>query len=118
MADLAIALNVFGGNNDVYVFHTPHNIGARGASVVALYVSTLFASMWIWLSALGWLLIRLSARAGALLGRLLAVLPVRTHPMRAIGEAAAMFFGLLFLVTGLLGIEFGIDVASLRAATL
>lgn len=52
--------------------------------------STFFTSLWVWLTALGWGATRLLAKSPPLLRLAKRALPIETHPMRSIGEVAAV----------------------------
>lgn len=58
---------------------------------VAIFLySTFFTSVWVWLTALGWGATLLLAKSPPLLNFMNRVLPIDTHPMRSIGEVAAV----------------------------
>lgn len=63
--------------------------GSDGALGIFLY-STFFTSVWVWLTALGWGVTRLLAKSPPLIRLMNRALPIDTHPMRAIGEVAAV----------------------------
>lgn len=63
--------------------------GIEGIGGIFLY-STYFTSVWVWLTALGWGAIRLMAIAPPLLRAMQYLLPIETHPLRSIGEVAAL----------------------------
>lgn len=64
--------------------------------------TTYFTSVWVWLYITGWLCINLFSMFEPLVRLLRFILPIRSHPMRAIGEVAAMITGLSYLVLTML----------------
>jgi hypothetical protein len=77
------------------------------------FYSTFFTSLWIWLFAFGWLFIINGSRFQKILAALQFALPIKTKPMRAIGEVAALLTALVFIVLGGLGL--GVGVADVEA---
>jgi hypothetical protein len=71
--------------------------------LMATYATTLFTSAWLWLFVVGWMALRNAARFQLLLKALQFTLPIKTKPMRAIGEVAALATGLGFLLIGIIG---------------
>jgi hypothetical protein len=81
------------------------------------FCSTFFTSIWLWLYGLSWRLVRLVPRAGPLLGELQRLMPIRTHPLRALSEVAAAIACLSYWLIAGLGIAFGTDAAAATPPT-
>jgi hypothetical protein len=80
---------------------------ARFLNLGFFYYSTLLTSLWLWLFIAGWAVVRSAARFQTLLGWLQFALPIRTKPMRAIGEVAALITALVFVVLAIFGVDAG-----------
>lgn len=66
--------------------------GSLRTGYVGIFIySTFFTSIWVWLWAIGWGSLRLAARLVPVLRFLQWALPIETHPVRALGETAAIF---------------------------
>lgn len=63
--------------------------------------STFFTSIWLWLFVSGWVLIHIFAGFRNTWRFLVWALPVRTKPLRAIGEVAALIVALCFIIGGI-----------------
>ena len=61
----------------------------------------------MWLFVTGWYVFRHAARFQMLLAALQWALPIKTKPMRAIGEVAALGTALAFVVLGVFEVDFG-----------
>lgn len=91
---------------DTLILHGIYLIptGAPFSFGVFLY-STLFTSAWIWLFVAGWFVVRNGSRFQKVLAILQFALPIRTKPMRALGEVAALVTALTFIFLGILGFD-------------
>ena len=68
-----------------------------------LFYTTFMTSIWIWLSVSGWLFVKYAANFQTVLRALQFALPIKTKPMRAIGEAAALVAVFIILIVGAFG---------------
>lgn len=73
--------------------------------LIITFATTLFTSVWVWLCLLGWGFVRNAARFQTLLQALQFALPIKTSPMRAIGEIAATATALVFVALSLFSFE-------------
>ena len=80
--------------------------GGQAPSMGVYFYSTLFTSVWVWLFVAGWFVVRNGARFQKGLAVLQFTLPIKTKPMRSIGEVAAIVTALAFVVLGILGFDF------------
>lgn len=74
-------------------------------SLGVFFYSTLFTSVWVWLFVISWLFVIYSAHFQRVLAMLQFVLPIKTRPIRAIGEVAAVFTALGFVILAIIGFE-------------
>ncbi len=77
------------------------------ASIGVFLYSTLFTSAWLWLFLIGWGFVRYGTGVQRVLGALQFALPIKTKPIRAIGEVAAVTTAIAFVVLGILGFDVG-----------
>jgi amino acid transporter len=75
-------------------------------SIGVFLYSTFFTSVWVWLTIIGWFFVRNAARIQTVLSVLQFILPIKTKPMRAIGEVAAMVTAIVFVLFGFFGVDF------------
>ena len=77
----------------------PLNAGTDGLPPPGLwFYSTFVTSVWVWLYALGGLLLRGARRLDAVMGVFRRVIDVEAKPIRSIGYAAVLITTLLFLL--------------------
>jgi hypothetical protein len=74
--------------------------------IIVTYLTTLFTSVWVWVFIIGWAVVQNGSRFQIILRVLQFALPIKTKPMRAIGEVAALVTALAFIALAIFGVEF------------